>query len=54
VTSIANAILTIVRDGELARRLGQRGRERMQAMTPERYGDQLQAVLSDLKSRTAD
>jgi glycosyltransferase involved in cell wall biosynthesis len=54
VTSIANAILTIVRDGELARRLGKRGRDRMQAMTPERYGDQLQAVLDDLKSRRAD
>ena len=54
VTSIANAILTIVRDGELARRLGKRGRERMQAMTPERYGDQLQAVLGDLKSHSAD
>jgi glycosyltransferase involved in cell wall biosynthesis len=54
VASIKNAILTIVRDGELARRLGKRGRERMQAMTPERYGDQLQAVLGDLKSHSAD
>jgi len=54
VSSIKDAILTIVRDGELARRLGKQGRERMQAMTPERYGDQLQAVLGDLKSRPAD
>ena len=54
VVSIKNAILKLVRDPERARLLGQRGRERMQAMTPERYGDQLQAVLGDLKSPSVD
>jgi glycosyltransferase involved in cell wall biosynthesis len=54
VVSIKNAILKLVRDPERAQLLGKRGRERMQAMTPERYGGQLQAILSDLKSRSAD
>jgi glycosyltransferase involved in cell wall biosynthesis len=54
VAPIKNAILKLVRDPELARLLGKRGRERMQAMTPERYGDGLQAILDDLKSRSAD
>jgi glycosyltransferase involved in cell wall biosynthesis len=53
VVSIKNAILKLVRDPELARSLGKRGRERMQAMTPERYGDQLQAILGDLRSGSA-
>jgi glycosyltransferase involved in cell wall biosynthesis len=58
VVSIKNAILQLVRDPELARLLGKRGRERMQAMTPQRYGGQLEAVLGDLlgdlKSRSTD
>jgi glycosyltransferase involved in cell wall biosynthesis len=54
VVSIKNAILKLVRDPELARLLGKRGRGRMQSMTPERYGGQLQAVLNDLKSSSAD
>jgi glycosyltransferase involved in cell wall biosynthesis len=54
VASIKDAILKVVRDGELAKLLAKRGRERMQAMTPERYGAQLEAVLDDLKSRAAD
>jgi len=47
--SIKDAILKIVGDCELARRLGERGRERMRAMTPERYGAQLEALLHDLQ-----
>jgi glycosyltransferase involved in cell wall biosynthesis len=49
VASIKDAILRIVRDPGLARRLGERGRERMRAMTPERYGAQLEALLHDLQ-----
>jgi glycosyltransferase involved in cell wall biosynthesis len=45
--SIKDAILRIVGDPELARRLADRGRERMRAMTPERYGAQLEALLHD-------
>jgi glycosyltransferase involved in cell wall biosynthesis len=52
--SIRDAILKIVRDSELARRLGERGRERMQAMTPERYGAQLEALMHELQRRSAD
>ena len=47
--SIKDAILRIVGDPELARRLADRGRERMRAMTPERYGAQLEALLHDLQ-----
>jgi hypothetical protein len=32
-----------------ARQLGRRGRERMLAMTPERYGAQLQNLLLELR-----
>ena len=51
--SIRDAILRIVRDSALAQLLRKRGRERMQAMTPERYGGQLEAVLRELQSRSA-
>jgi glycosyltransferase involved in cell wall biosynthesis len=48
VASIKQAILGIVKDPEAARRLGQKGRDRMRAMTPERYGAQLQNLLHEL------
>jgi glycosyltransferase involved in cell wall biosynthesis len=48
VASIKEAILTIVRNPEAARLLGNRGRERMLQMTPERYGRQLQDLLRQL------
>jgi glycosyltransferase involved in cell wall biosynthesis len=48
VTSIKQAILKIVRDPEAARLLAKRGRDRMLAMTPERYGAQLQDLLREL------
>jgi glycosyltransferase involved in cell wall biosynthesis len=49
VSSIKQAILDIVRDPEAARVLGQKGRDRMLAMTPERYGAQLQNLLLELR-----
>lgn len=49
VPSIAQAILKIVTDPEMARSLGERGRNRMLAMTPERYGAQLQALLQEMR-----
>ena len=49
VASIKEAILRIVRDPEAARLLGKRGRDRMLAMTPERYGAQLQDLLLGLR-----
>jgi len=48
VVSIRKAILEIARAPAAARRLGQKGRERMLAMTPERYGLRLQNLLSGL------
>ena len=45
VASIRQAILEIARDPEGARRLGQKGRDRMTGMTSERYGAQLQNLL---------
>jgi glycosyltransferase involved in cell wall biosynthesis len=48
VASIKEAILRIVKDPEAARLLGRRGRERMLTMTSERYGAQLQNLLSEL------
>jgi glycosyltransferase involved in cell wall biosynthesis len=48
VASIRGAILRIARDPEAARRLGKKGRDRMASMTPERYGGQLQSLLSAL------
>jgi glycosyltransferase involved in cell wall biosynthesis len=53
VASIRDAILRIVGDAETARVLGRRGRERMLAMTPERYGEQLQQLLCELRQRQA-
>ena len=53
VDAISDAILRLVRDPDFASRLGQRGRERMQAMTPERYGGQLATVLRELEARAA-
>ena len=49
VVSIRDAILKVVGDAELARTLGRRGRDRMLAMTPERYGQQLQLLLGELR-----
>ena len=49
VASIKQAILKILADPEEARRLGKKGRERMLTMTPERYGAQLQNLLSELR-----
>jgi glycosyltransferase involved in cell wall biosynthesis len=49
VASIRDAILKIVGDPDAARRLGKRGHDRMLTMTPERYGAQLQDLLSELR-----
>ena len=49
VASIRQAIVEIARDPEAARGLGQKGRERMMGMTSERYGAQLQNLLSALE-----
>ena len=49
VASIRSAILKLLKDPELARKLGQNGRARMAAMTPERYGAMLQDVLQTLR-----
>ncbi len=48
VASIRNAILDVVKNRELARRLAERGRKRMSAMTMERYGAQLEELLQSL------
>ena len=48
VASIRDAVLKILRDPEFARELGQRGRARMSAMTPARYGEQLQQLVTGL------
>jgi glycosyltransferase involved in cell wall biosynthesis len=48
VVSIRDAILKLLDDPALARSLGERGRARMLAMTPERYGAQLQELLEGL------
>jgi glycosyltransferase involved in cell wall biosynthesis len=48
VASIRDAILEVLRQPEAARQRARRGRDRMLAMTPERYGAQLQAVLRGL------
>ena len=47
--SIKDAILKLVRDPEAARLLGKKGKDRMLAMTPERYGAQLQDLLGQLR-----
>ena len=49
VASIKKAILKIVGDTEGAHLLGEKGRDRMLAMTPERYGSQLQDLLRELR-----
>lgn len=49
VASIKEAILKIVKETEATRLLGKRGRDRMLAMTPERYGAQLQDLLRELR-----
>jgi glycosyltransferase involved in cell wall biosynthesis len=49
VASIRDAILKITRDPTQAALFGQRGRERMLAMTLERYGAQLQNLLLELR-----
>jgi glycosyltransferase involved in cell wall biosynthesis len=50
VRSIKQAILGITQDPAAARVLGQRGRDRMLAMTPERYGAQLQNLLIEMRA----
>jgi glycosyltransferase involved in cell wall biosynthesis len=49
VESIKQAILELVRDPHAARLMGKKGQEKMLAMTPERYGAQLQALLRELQ-----
>ena len=49
VASIRDAILSIARDPAAARQLGKRGQDRMSAMTPERYGAQLQNLLNGMR-----
>ena len=49
VASIRQAILQIAADPEAARLLGQKGKQKMQAMTSERYGAQLQDLLLGLR-----
>lgn len=49
IASIKEAILKIVREPEATRLLGKRGRDKMLAMTPERYGAQLQDLLHELR-----
>ncbi len=49
VASIKDAILRIARDPAAARQLGKRGQDRMSAMTPERYGAQLQNLLNEMR-----
>jgi glycosyltransferase involved in cell wall biosynthesis len=47
--SIRDAMLAILKDPEAARRLGKKGKDKMLAMTPERYGAQLQDLLLGLR-----
>jgi glycosyltransferase involved in cell wall biosynthesis len=47
--SITQAILKLMRDPQAARLMGKKGQEKMSAMTPERYGAQLQTLLSELR-----
>ena len=49
VASIKQAILGIVKDPQAASLLAKRGRDRMLAMTPERFGAQLQDLLLGLR-----
>jgi glycosyltransferase involved in cell wall biosynthesis len=48
VTSIKQAILQITGDPVAARELGKKGRDRMSAMTPERYGAQLTDLVTEM------
>jgi glycosyltransferase involved in cell wall biosynthesis len=47
--SIRDTILQVTRDPDGARRRASLGRDRMRAMTPERYGGELQNLLRGLK-----
>jgi glycosyltransferase involved in cell wall biosynthesis len=47
--SIRNALLSLLRDPDATRALGAKGRARMAAMTPERYGAELQRLLTGLR-----
>jgi hypothetical protein len=49
VASIRQAILQIAGYPEAARLLGQKGKQKMQAMTSERYGAELQDMLLGLR-----
>ena len=49
VESIKQAMLILLRDPDAARLMGKKGRDKMSAMTPERYGAQLQALLGELR-----
>lgn len=49
VASIREAILTLLRDQQAVQALVARGKARMAAMTPERYGTELEAVLRQLQ-----
>jgi glycosyltransferase involved in cell wall biosynthesis len=49
VASISQAILQIAGDAEAARLLGQKGKQRIQSMTSERYGAQLQEMLLGMR-----
>jgi glycosyltransferase involved in cell wall biosynthesis len=49
VPSIKDTILKLVKDPAAARLLGKKGKDRMLAMTPERYGAQLQDLLGQLR-----
>ena len=52
-SSIAESILKLVNDTELAKALGKKGREKMAAMTPQRYCNQLQDLLGALSKGKA-
>jgi glycosyltransferase involved in cell wall biosynthesis len=49
VEEIKQAMLKLLRDPDAARLMGKKGQEKMSAMTPERYGAQLQALLRELR-----
>ena len=49
VASIRDAVLKIIRDPVAASLLGKKGHDRMMQMTPERYGNQLQDLLHELR-----
>jgi glycosyltransferase involved in cell wall biosynthesis len=52
VAAITDAILRTIRDPVAARQRAQRGRDRMLAMTPERYAERLQQLLLELSNRS--